>query len=62
MDNDKINPAYKIPPYWAAWVIYGNDTPIYEKPAYIRYLLYSLLSAFVIILAYVIAKHKLSQA
>jgi CHAT domain-containing protein len=50
-DNDLVSPSYKVPAYWAAWVLYG-ETSIVEKRWHWAYYAALALIILVLILAY----------
>jgi CHAT domain-containing protein len=58
MDNTMVNPAYKIPPYWAAWVVYGDTDPI--ETGFGKYWIWVLLIAvsLIIFVVYFIRKNR----
>lgn len=58
MDNAIVNPAYKIPPYWAAWVVYGDTDPI--ETGFGKYWIWGLLIAvsLIIFVVYFIRKNR----
>jgi CHAT domain-containing protein len=58
MENTMVNPAYKIPPYWAAWVVYGDTDPI--ETGFAKYWYWGLLSvvSFIIFVAYFLRKNR----
>ena len=45
--NSKINPYYRLPPYWASWVVYGNVDALRMKDYSYLYLIASFIALLI---------------